>query len=218
MSEPTEDATRLGRRRFLAITGGLVAAASIGVAIAPGASAAPPANAPARPDALAAFPVEGSNASVTLLSGPAAVVLLHVARRYHYEVATLRAGDITGYAEPPAGTPFEADYRSGTAIAVHAARYPAGATGGLFPHELAVVRDILAECEGVVRWGGDSRKTPKEGHFRLDVKPGDPALARVAAKVGGWAGEPGRAAPADPFTPGRRRAAERLAERQIATG
>ncbi|MFJ6673193.1 hypothetical protein ACIQMJ_18955 [Actinosynnema sp. NPDC091369] len=217
MNEPTEDATRLGRRRFLAITGGLVAAASVGLA-PPAASAAPSTNAPALPDALATFPVEGSNASVTLLSGPSAVVLLHVARRYHYEVATLRAGDITGYAEPPAGTPFAADYRSGTAIAVHAARYPVGATGGLFPHELAVVRDVLAECEGVVRWGGDFRKTPKEGHFRLDVRPGDPALARVAAEVGGWAEEPGRAAPADPFAPGRRQAAERLAERQIATG
>lgn len=218
MNEPTEDLNRLGRRRFLVITGGLAVAASVGLAVPPVASAAPPANPPARPDALATYPVEGSNASVTLLSGPSAVVLLHVARRFHYEVGALRAGDITGYAEFPAGTPFAADHRSGTAIAIRPDSYPAGATGGLFPHEVAIVRDVLAECEGVVRWGGDFRKTPKEGHFRVDVKPGDPALARVAEKIGGWVDAPGRAAPADPFTPGRRQAAERLAERQVATG
>ncbi|XVS66521.1 hypothetical protein ACQPYE_10810 [Actinosynnema sp. CA-299493] len=218
MDEPTEDVSRLGRRRFLAITGGLAVAASVGLAVpAAPASAAPAANPPARPDDLATYPVEGSNASVTLRSGPSAVVLLHVARRFHYEVATLRANDITGYAEAPAGTPFDADYRSGTAIAILPARFPAGATGGLFPHEVAIVRDILAECEGVVRWGGDFRKDPKEGHFRVDVRPGDPALARVAGKIGGWVAAPDRAAPADPFTPGRRQAAERLAERQIAT-
>ncbi|KOX18585.1 hypothetical protein ADK67_35805 [Saccharothrix sp. NRRL B-16348] len=217
MNEPTEDSTRLGRRRFLAIAGGLAAAASVGLATSPAASAAPPANPPARPHSLATFAVEGSNASVTLLSGPSAVVLLHVARRFHYEVDALGAEDITGYAEVPAGTPFAADYRSGTAIAILAARYPAGATGGLFPHELAIVRDVLAECEGVVRWGGDFRETPKEGHFRVDVKPGDPTLARVAKKIGGWVDGPGRGAPADPFAPGRRQAAERLAERQLAT-
>lgn len=213
MNEPIEDVNRLGRRRFLTIAGGLAAAASVGVAASPAASAAPATHPPARPDALATYPVEGSNASVTLLSGPSAVVLLHVARRFHYEVEALGAGDITGYAEVGEGTPFAADYRSGTAIAIRAARYPAGATGGLFPHEVAIVRDILAECEGVVRWGGDSRRTPKEGHFRVDVRPGDPAVARVADKLVGRVG-----APADPYAPGRRQAAERLAERQIATG
>ncbi|MEU4762431.1 hypothetical protein AB0H12_04195 [Actinosynnema sp. NPDC023794] len=216
MNEP--DVSRLGRRRFLAVTGSLAVVASVGLAVPPAASAAPPTNPPARPDDLATYPVEGSNASVTLLSGPSAVVLLHVARRFHYEVGALGANDITGYAEPPAGTPFAADYRSGTAIALRPASYPAGATGGLFPHEVAIVRDVLAECEGVVRWGGDSRRTPKEGHFRVDVRPDDPALTRVAEKIGGWVDAPDRGAPTDPFTPGRRQAAERLAERQIATG
>ncbi|MBB5957460.1 hypothetical protein FHS29_004055 [Saccharothrix tamanrassetensis] len=215
---PAGDANRLGRRRFFAITGGLVAVASVGLAAPPVASAAPSTNPPAQPDALARYAVEGSNASVTLLSGPSAVVLLHVARRFHYEIGTLGADDVAGYAEVPAGSPFEADYRSGTAIAIRPAMYPAGATGGLFPHEVAIVRDVLVECEGVVRWGGDFRKTPKEGHFRIDVKPGDAALDRVARKVGGWADAPGRVAPADPFVPGRRQAAERLAERQKATG
>lgn len=218
MDHPTEDVSRLGRRRFLAITGGLAVTASVGLAAPPVAAAAPPANPPARPDDLATYPVEGSNASVMLLRGPSAVVLLHVARRFHYEVGAVGAGDITGYAEASAGTPFAADYRSGTAIAIRPARYPAGATGGLFPHEVAVIRDVLAECEGVVRWGGDFRKTPKEGHFRVDVRPDDPALARVADKIGGWVGAPDRGAPADPFAPGRRPVAERLAQRQIATG
>ncbi|RKT52850.1 hypothetical protein [Saccharothrix australiensis] len=222
MNEPTAAADRLGRRRFLSITGGLVAAASVGLA-APGAASAAPGGHPtapvagrpvqARPDRVATYQIEGSDASVALPAGPAAAVLLHVARRFHYEIGTLRAGDVTGYATgPSAGDPFEAVYRAGTALAIRPSMYPAGATGGLFPHEVAIVRDVLAECEGVVRWGGDHPKTPKEGHFQLDVPPRDPALERVARKLGGQ----GAGAPADPFTPDRRRAAERLAERQVA--
>jgi hypothetical protein len=147
-------------------------------------------------------------------------VLLHVARRFHYEIGTLKAGDITGYTtDTVVSAPFETNYRSGTAIAIRPAMYPAGAENCLFPHEIAIVRDILAECEGVVRWGGDDKKTPKEGHFQIDVKPRDAALDRVVRKIAGWGEEPGKGAgvQADPFAIDRRRVAQDLAESQIAT-
>jgi hypothetical protein len=81
-----------------------------------------------------------------------------------------------------------------------------------------VVRDILAECEGVVRWGGDFKKSPKEGHFQLDVRPGNLKLAKVARKIGQWG--PSRAAgtPRDVFDESRRAPAKVLAKQQIATG
>jgi hypothetical protein len=94
--------------------------------------------------------------------------------------------------------------------------YPAGARGGLFPREAAVVRDILAECEAVVRWGDDPG-TPKEGHFQIHVRPGDAGLRRPAATGEKWNRAPGRGAGAvDPFTPARLRAARAMRARQQA--
>lgn len=59
---------------------------------------------------------------------------------------------------------------SGTAIAIHPVLYPDGSKDGFFPHETVVVQDILADCEGVVRWGGDE-KVSMESHFQVDVPP-----------------------------------------------
>jgi hypothetical protein len=78
------------------------------------------------------------------------------------------------------------------------------------------VRDILAECDGVVRWGGDDMTHPKDGHFQIDVPPGDARLRAVAAKISGWQDKPGQdaGAPADPGSPIRRAAARSLQLRQ----
>lgn len=147
----------------------------------------------------------------------AATVLVHVARRFHYEIGDLTTGDICSYiTNRVVVAPFESNYLSGTAIAIRPGYYPAGSAGNLFPTELVVVRDILAECEGVVRWGGDDRSCPKESHFQIDVPPNDPALKRVAAKIAGWNAKPGRGAGVliDPLTTERRGAAATLGRRQ----
>ncbi|WFE26750.1 hypothetical protein O7623_26275 [Solwaraspora sp. WMMD791] len=219
--------TMMPRRRLLAAGGAVTGGALLGAANLPAAGAAAP-GAPAdhtAPAAGAAPPdptatswptvdagqitpvrIEGSDATVLLVGGAVATVLRHVARRFHYEVAPLGDGDASGW--QPTGS---AAHRSGTAIALHPARYPAGVTGGLFPTQLIVVRDILAECAGVVRWGGDDRQTPQEGHFRIDVPPGDRRLAMVAAAVDARRG-PGAGAGSspDPLVPGRRAAARTL--------
>lgn len=162
--------------------------------------------------------IEGSDASVTLRNGDAATVLAYVARRYHYEIHTLAAGDVTGHTLSRRVTAaYQSNYLSGTALAIRPELYPAGVEGGFFPNELVVLRDILADCEGVVRWGGDERREPKESHFQIDVEPGDATLREVAAKLEGWARTPGRGAGAiDPFAPARRRAAQALQRRQAA--
>ncbi|MBA3489734.1 MAG: hypothetical protein H0T78_09375, partial [Longispora sp.] len=60
--------------------------------------------------------------------------------------------------------------------------YPLGGSEWLWPHHEVIVRDILVDCEGTVVWGGDL--TPKwASHFHLAVRPGDKALARVAARL-----------------------------------
>jgi hypothetical protein len=216
MNEPSGGT--LGRRQFLSVAGGLAAAMSIG--FAPNALAAAPAPAsangwPLRHKDILQLKVEGSGATVALRSGDVATVLLHVARRFHYEVASLQPGQLSQAGD---GAPFESNYLSGTAFAIRPDLYPTGAKGNLFPHELAVVRDILAECEGIVRWGGDFKKSPKEGHFQIDVKPGSDKLPKVARKIGQWGPSKAAGTPRDVFDQSRHLTARVLAKQQIATG
>ncbi len=161
------------------------------------------------------LPIEGSGRSVRLAGGDAAVILLHVARRFHYEVDQLRAGDVTGHSTHRTVTEdYESNYLSGTALAIRPHAYPVGVKGGLYPRELVVVRDILAELDGVVAWGGDFR-TPKESHFEIAYKPGHPKVKGVARMIRGWQQGPGNegAGTVDAFTPERRHRARAFARR-----
>ncbi|MEV8599976.1 twin-arginine translocation signal domain-containing protein [Streptomyces griseoviridis] len=154
---------------------------------------------------------------VTVRIGDAETVLVHVVRRFHYEVDALRAGDVVGWRAPAdvrRRLP-EANQASGTAVQIRPGHYPSGVTGGFFPAQLLVIRDILAELEGVVRWGGDDRK-PDESLFYLAVPPGDPLLASVVGRLRGWREAPGKGAggPVDVLSARRRGAARELARRQ----
>ncbi|MDO0937778.1 hypothetical protein QQY66_40885 [Streptomyces sp. DG2A-72] len=139
---------------------------------------------------IATQPVPGTPASVALREGDVSVVLIHVIRRFHYEVDEVARHELAGHrpAAGPAG--HAANYASGTAVAIRPDAYPPGATGTLFPHQQTAVRDILKECEGVVAWGGRLRR-PHVAHFQIDVPPGDPRLRRLAARIKGWADTPG---------------------------
>jgi len=169
----------LRRRTFL---GSLGAAGLVWTLDAPAAAAA---------SGLVTYAVEGSDATVALLPGHTGDLLLHVARRFHYEVAALGAGDARGTG-------------GGATLILAPDRFPAGLRGALFPGQVDTVRDILADCAGRVRWGGDDRRRPQEGRFTV-VRPGAVRL-----------GTPGRMP--DVYAPARHRAATALAERQIAAG
>jgi hypothetical protein len=169
------------------------------------------------PAAVAAHRVEGSRASVVLRRGEAAAVLLHVARRWHYEIGRLDTGEgggIAGHATGrDVGADFESNYLSGTAVALYPTAYPLGGGERLWPHHEAIVRDILVDCDGTVVWGGDLLPA-KASHFHLAARPGDRALARVGARLGTGQRPGARSqtagAVADPATPARREAARRL--------
>jgi hypothetical protein len=172
---------------------------------------------PIDPTAITIHRVEGSEASVALREGPAAAVLLHVARRWHYEIAPVDTGEgggITGYTiDHPSRTGFESNYLSGTAIALHPTAYPVGGSERLWPHHNAIVRDILLDCDGTVVWGGDL--TPaKASHFHLVVPPTDDNLARVAHRLNPGAQARSRSQTAgtvaDPAIPDRQRKAHAL--------
>lgn len=154
---------------------------------------------------------------VRLRLGDVEAVLVHVIRRFHYEVDELRAGDVIGWRHPSEirGGFAESNQASGTAVQIRPGFYPSGARGGFFPNQLTVVRDILVDCAGVVRWGGDDT-VPDESLFSIATKPGDERLVRVAGGLRRRTAVPGQGAGSgpDPFRPERREAAERLARRQ----
>ncbi|KGJ71605.1 hypothetical protein GY21_21040 [Cryobacterium roopkundense] len=138
------------------------------------------------------FRVEGCNESVGLAQGDSATILLYVARRLNYEINTLRDGEITGHSTNRAvAQSYESNYLSGTAIAVHPALYPVGASGLYYPNELAVIRNILAEVDGTVDWGGDAA-VAKESHFQIALPPGDRRITNTATRIRGWDQAPGR--------------------------
>ncbi len=202
----------LSRRTLLAATAAAAGVALVGLpatAAAQGTPATTPDGWPVD-GAIAPVTVEGSGVVVALRTGAATTVLAHVLRRFHLEVAALAPGDVVGHLD---GAPDGVDHRSGTAVAVLPGRLPAGASGGLFPHEVVVVRDILADCEGTVRWGGDDPAVPREGNFRIDVPPHSARLQSVSERLLARRGRD--AGPqVDPHEPARRDAAMALARRQ----
>ena len=168
------------------------------------------------PGAVGPYRIEGSKASVVLRRGPVAVVLLHVARRWHYELASLDDGErlVAGYTtDRTVRADFESNYLSGTAIGLYPDAYPVGGSERLWPHQEVVVRDILADCEGTVGWGGDLAPATYS-HFQVLAKPGDKALARVAERLDPTKPpERRRQLPgmvADPASPARRELAGRI--------
>ncbi|MFJ6727162.1 hypothetical protein ACIQPQ_19885 [Streptomyces sp. NPDC091281] len=169
---------------------------------------------------IATRPVPGTPLTgVAVRTGDVETVLVHVIRRFHYEVGEVRTGEVTGWEGP--GTVrkgrTEGNLASGTAVRIRPAFYPPGSRGGFFAPELTVIRDVLAELDGVVRWGGDDRHVD-ESLFSIDVKPGDPLLAEVAGRIRGWNLTPGQGAgtPVDVQAAERRRAARNLERRQVA--
>ncbi|MEV4800322.1 hypothetical protein AB0K18_09910 [Nonomuraea sp. NPDC049421] len=217
------------RRRFIAVAAGTGA-----LTLAPGLMPAAAASAdpwewkgdasangwPIDPGKISTRAVEGSRATVALRTGDAAVVLLHVARRWHYEIAavdTAEGGGLTAYtSDRTVGADFESNRLSGTAIAVHPAAYPLRGAESLWPYQELVVRDILVDCEGTVVWGGDLDPV-KISHFHIAVPPGSKALARVARRLRTdhhRATHPLAGAPADPASLERRSKARTLKQAQ----
>ncbi len=149
--------------------------------------------------------------------GDVEALLFQVVRRFHYEIDELRAGDVVGWRAPSAVRTREAESNlaSGTAIQIRPGHYPAGERGGFFPLQEAVIRDILASLDGLVRWGGDDDR-PDESLFSIDLPPDDARVAEVAARLRGAEEIPAEkvGVAVDVTAPARRKAATTLKQRQ----
>ncbi|PPS74553.1 MULTISPECIES: hypothetical protein [Streptomyces] len=167
----------------------------------------------------ATYDIPGTNLQVTLREGDVGTVLSYVAQRFHYDVAELEAGrgQIIGYSDAlHVKADFESNHLSGTALALYPESYPLGVTGNLFPYQVTAIRDILAELQGVIKWGGDMEPA-KESTFFVDVPPGSAKLAQVAETLRQWRLTPGKGAGTQNIEdPKRITAAKKLASKQAA--
>ncbi|MEU5439002.1 hypothetical protein AB0G73_37515 [Streptomyces sp. NPDC020719] len=148
--------------------------------------------------------VAGTSLKISVRMGATEAVLLHVIRRFHYEVDALglygEPKPVEGWVAPSAVRNSrlpESNQASGTAIVIRPGSYPPGARGGFTALQQQSIHDIIADTEGTVRWGGDDRR-PYEGLFYLTTRPGDAHLERVSTKIRAWDETPGAGAGAVP--------------------
>ncbi|WP_323384096.1 hypothetical protein [Streptomyces calidiresistens] len=125
-------------------------------------------------------------------------------RRYCYEIEMLEPSDVVGHtANKQIHADMESSQLSGTALTVKEVYYPlaAPAGNGMSGDQITVVEDILADCQGVVAWGGEMDPL-KQSHFQIDVPPHDSRLKTLAAGINNWNDHPGKGAGAiDAFHP-----------------
>jgi hypothetical protein len=137
--------------------------------------------------------VSGAAKHVAVSVGDADAILVHVVRRFHYEVANLSAGDVVGFRTADGLKGHQLNHASGSAVDILPEHYRPGTKNQFYPAQLAVVRDILAECRSVLAWGGDFA-TPDEGHFEIALPPHDRRVTELAAEIRRWNTTPGRGA------------------------
>ncbi|GHS85481.1 hypothetical protein AGMMS50218_03130 [Actinomycetota bacterium] len=116
--------------------------------------------------------------------GAVATVLQHVACRFHAEVETLAT--FHGWRSVALNTQIgghpRSNHPSGTAIDCNGGAHPRFAAATFTAAQVAAIRDLLADCAGVVRWGGDfGAALVDEMHFEIVGSP--EATADLAARL-----------------------------------
>jgi hypothetical protein len=131
---------------------------------------------PASP-ALVVVPISAGGVRVTV--APACAPLLeHVMQRFHATVEPLVDGWCWGFAyRTVIASSSVSNHSSGTAVDLNAPRHPLGAVGTFTASQVAAIRVLLAECSGLVRWGGDYTTRKDEMHFEV---------VGTAAQVAAW--------------------------------
>ena len=133
--------------------------------------------------------VSGTGLSVDLRIGLPELLLLHIASRFHYEVQELRAGEVQGWCKigrTPLTSPAS-NLSSGTALRIVPG---ARSLGSYFPRQVRTIREIVADCGGAVRWGGDDDPVDASLYY-LTAAPNSRELLRVAPKFQEWSGRLG---------------------------
>lgn len=130
------------------------------------------------------FVVGGASFPGGVKSGDVATVLRYVAEQFHVRVEPLHAGWCWGYANRSIrGSGTTSNHASATAIDCNAPDHPLGKRGTFSAAQVKEIRAILAEVDGVVRWGGDYGGRADEMHFEINANAA--RVAAVAARLSG---------------------------------
>lgn len=118
--------------------------------------------------------------------GPVSVVFRYLIEQFDRrveEVDLYDPGDEWGYYyKPSANSPnLISCHSSGTAVDINATRHPNGKRGTFTTGQVTAIRQILAELDDVVFWGGDFKTTPDEMHF--EIRADEQTVARVAGRL-----------------------------------
>lgn len=114
------------------------------------------------------------------------VILQYVAVEFDKRVEWLRPGWCWGfnYRATTGGTTLS-NHASASAEDLNAPLHPYNvpASRNLTPAQIAEIHQILAELDGVVRWGGDYSSNVDAMHFELNVTPESGRVRAVADKI-----------------------------------
>lgn len=118
-------------------------------------------------------------------SGAVHAVFNELCRRFNAEVENITKAHSWGWAYRPVrgASGGYSNHASGTAIDLNAPRHPLGAGGTFTPHQANVIRGILKDLGGVIRWGGDYQNRADAMHFEVNATAA--AVAKVAARITG---------------------------------
>ena len=118
------------------------------------------------------------------LKGDVDTIFTYLIGRLHREVEPLDNGGCWGYfVKNIEGSQSISNHASGTAIDYNAPKHPMGVRNTYSAADRGRIRDILADLDGVVRWGGDYSGRPDDMHFEIDK--GAAAVRAVAERIRG---------------------------------
>lgn len=118
------------------------------------------------------------------LKGDVDVIFTHLIGRLHREVEPIHAGWCWGWhVKNIEGSTSISNHASGTAIDYNAPAHPMGKRNTYSAADRAKIRAILADLDGVVRWGGDYVNRPDDMHF--EINKGAAAVHAAANKIRG---------------------------------
>lgn len=125
------------------------------------------------PELIATYTVPGTGVRLPLRVGNVATVLLYVAERFHNEVEKLTVGWCWGFAARTirGSTTVASNHASGTAIDVNAPAHPLATapSANFTAKQIQAIRKIIADLDGVVRWGGDYAGRKDGMHFEINA-------------------------------------------------
>jgi hypothetical protein len=115
--------------------------------------------------------VPGTNVKVApgVLKGDVAYVLFYFAEQFNKRVEKLKPGWCWGYnyRQVRGSTTDLSNHSAGCAIDLNAPAHPLGAVGTFSASQVATIKAILAECGGVLRWGGSYSGRKDEMHVEV---------------------------------------------------